>query len=638
MGVVGAGLLTEQDKQAMLAAAMQNKGAAGAAPVDLRGMAAQYQNTPAFQAIPQPQQAPATLGLVPPVDTPAAPPPPVTHDVTVVSTRKLRSAKVLGVPPEEFGIERGARDIKTSNYCFHDVVTKTEAQLIAEGFDADCIMALGDFTGMTEIETLERDTVWENQSDSAGIQNSGGRLVKITEHYIRMDFEGTGRPCLYQVITGGDQGDILRKDGEDCITPFDAMPFAATTPVPQTHRFFGRSIADLVMSIQREKTALKRGALDNLYLRNNPRVEVAEENAGPNTLDDLLVSRPGGVIRTKRSGGVTWQVVPDVTASVYPMVQYLDAELETRTGVSRQTQGVDANALQNQSATAVEHVFSASQMRMKLIARVMAEGVRDIFALLHGTVRKHGQEAQTVRLRNAWVDVDPRAWKTRNDMTIKVGLGTGGKAQQFAQTMAIANVQKEMLAGGKVHLVGDRQLYNTAAELTRIMGHKNPDQFFNDPDEIDPKTGQLAHPAPPPQADPKTEAINAKAAADKQAAETRAQIEQQKAEHKAQLDQQAAQNDAMHQQVKAQAAAELAKIKAALDERIATIDAHYKAMAAEQKAQHAQQAHHAHLEREGDKHHMTLANGALDMTIRAHDHHHTMRERENDQQAKTEET
>jgi hypothetical protein len=220
---------------------------------------------------------------------------------------------------------------------------------------------------------------------------------------------------------------VLRQDGRDCITPFDAIPFAATTPVPVTHRFFGRSIADLVMPLQREKTSLKRGALDNLYLHNNPRVEVAESNAGPNTLDDLLVSRPGGVVRTKTPGGLNWQEVPDITTSIYPMLQYLDAELETRTGLARQTQGIDANALQNQSATAVAQVFSASQMRIKLIARLMAEGVRDMFALLHGTIRKHGQQQQTVRLRNAWINVDPRTWKTRDDMTINVGLGSGGK-------------------------------------------------------------------------------------------------------------------------------------------------------------------------------------------------------------------
>jgi hypothetical protein len=91
-------------------------------------------------------------------------------------------------------------------------------------------------------------------------------------------------------------------------------------------------------------------------------------------------------------------VVPDITSSIYPMMQYLDAERETRTGLAKQTQDLDANALQNQSATAVAQVFNASQMRMKLIARLMAEGVRDIFSLLHATIRKHGQQ-QTVRLR-----------------------------------------------------------------------------------------------------------------------------------------------------------------------------------------------------------------------------------------------
>ncbi|WP_249158912.1 portal protein [Bradyrhizobium jicamae] len=501
---------------------------------------------------------------------------PITHDVTIVTTRKLAQARVMGVPPEEFGIERGARSIRDCNYCFHEVVTKTEAQLIAEGFDAAQIKALNDYTGHANVETLARDTADEHFGFTAGDANAAARLVRITEHYVRMDYEGNGRPCLYQVITGGDQAEILRKDGKDCIAPFDAIPFAATTPVPMTHRFFGRSIAELVMPLQREKTALKRGALDNLYLHNNPRVEVAEANAGPNTLDDLLVSRPGGVVRTKTPGGLNWQTVPDITTSIYPMMQYLDAELESRTGLGRQSQGIDANALQNQSATAVAQVFSASQMRIKLIARVMAEGVRDIFALLHGTIRKHGQQQQTVRLRNAWVNVDPRNWKTRDDMTINVGLGTGGKAQQFAQVMALANVQKELVTGGKVNMVGDRELYNTAVELTRIMGHKNPDRFFNNPTAVNPQTGQLLHPPPaPPQPppDPRLQALQAKAQADQLAVAHRAQVEQQKA-----------QADAIHQKLKAEAEIELAKIKAELDAQIKVFDAHLKAATEAQKS------------------------------------------------------
>ncbi len=132
-----------------------------------------------------------------------------------------------------------------------------------------------------------------------------------------------------------------------------------------------------------------------------------------------------------------------------------------RTGVTRQSQGVDANALQNQSATAVAQAFSLSQAKMKLIAKILAEtGIRDMFALLHATIRKHGQQTETVRLRNAWVTVDPRNWKTRNDMTINVGLGTGGKAERFAHLMAIVNLQKEAVGAGKVNLVDDA---NTSA-------------------------------------------------------------------------------------------------------------------------------------------------------------------------------
>jgi hypothetical protein len=207
----------------------------------------------------------------------------------------------------------------------------------------------------------------------------------------------------------------------------------------------------------------------------------------------------------------------------------------------------------------------------------MAEGVRDIFALLHGTIRKHGQQLETVRLRNAWINVDPRGWKTRDDMTINVGLGSGGKAQQFAQTMAIANVQKQLVAGGKANLVGDRELYNTAAELTRIMGHKNPDQFFKDPSAINPQTGQLLNPppAPPtPPPDPKLLIAQAKAQSDSAIAAHQAQSQQQKA-----------QNDAIHLQVKTQSEIALAKIKAELDAKMAVLDAHLKASAEGRKAE-----------------------------------------------------
>jgi hypothetical protein len=475
------------------------------------------------------------------------------HDVTLKKTRRYAHAKVEGVPPEEFGIERGARTLRDCNYCFHDVI-RSESALIEQGFDAAQIKAITPYTGLTEIETLSRDTVNEHLSTTGEAANPAARLLKITEHYIRMDYEGAGKAQLYQVTTGGDLGDILKQDGAPHIVPFDAIPFAAMTPVPVTHRFFGRSVADLVLDIQRIKTALMRGMLDNLYLRNNPRVEVSEQHAGANTLDDLLVSRPGGVVRVRQPGGINWQQVPDVTSSIYPALDYFDSLREMRTGVTRQSQGVDANALQNQSATAVAQAFSMSQAKMKLIAKILAEtGIRDMFALLHATIRKHGQQAETVRLRNQWVSVDPRNWKTRNDMTINVGLGTGGKAERFAHLMAIVNLQKEAAAAGRSNLVDDQKFYNSASQLTRLLDYKNADQFFNNPGMLNPD-GTPKFPAPQPGPDP----------------------ELVKAQTQAQLDQAKVQTDSAHQRLKLQGEAQLAQRRAELDAQLMLVDAGLK--------------------------------------------------------------
>jgi hypothetical protein len=498
----------------------------------------------------------------------------ILYDCVVGRSKKFAQARIDPVPPEEFGISRNARSLRDCDYSFHKVLL-SEAKLLGQGYDKDQVQSLPSYTGITNTEEVARDTVDEFQYQGEQL-NKAARKIEVIEHYIRMDYEGDGKALLYKVTTGGGQGDILTKDGKPDIEPFDMMPFAAMTPVIITHRFFGRSIADLVMDIQRIKTALLRSVLDNAYLANNPRVEVAQQFASPETLDDLLVSRPGGIVRTKQPGGLQWQEVPSIGGHVFPLMEYMDSTREFRTGVTRQGQGVDADALQNQSATAVNQVFSAAQARMKLIARIFAEtGIRDLFALLHATIRKHGQEAATVRLRNTWVTVDPREWKTRNDMTIHVGLGTGGKQEQAAFMMGILNIQEKMAVGGLSNVATPKKIYNAALGFVKAGGHKDGDQFFADPEEKDAQ-GNLVNPPPPAKPDP--EAVKAQAAV-------------QQLQLKGQLDQQKSQLDTQHQIAKAQADMALAERKAALDERKMLLDAELKTR----------------------EHHMTMAAKAIDI-------------------------
>ena len=463
-------------------------------------------------------------------DLPLAARPSLLHDVTVRTTRTHQCARVEGVPPEEFGIARHARSIRDADYCFHDVL-KSEARLIAQGYDREQIKRLPSHGVADTIEAQARDTVEEGtQKQGDEGHNAASRLIRVTEHYVRMNYEDHDRPGLYRVTTGG-EGEVLKRDGEPDVIEVDEIPFAAMTPVIVTHRFFGRSIADLVMDIQRIKTALLRALLDNAYLANNPRTEVPESHATETTLDDLLVSRPGGIVRTKLPGGLSVIAHPDVGGHVFPLLQYQDATREWRTGVSRQGQGVDPNVLQNQVATIANQMFNAAQAKMKMIARIFAEtGIRDLFALLHAVVRKHGSQPQTARLRNQWVTVDPRDWKARNDMTINVGLGTGTKTEQLAHLNMVIGAQEKAIAAG---LVSPKNLYNSARELTRLVGHKNVDLFFTPPgtpaDPNDPASAPIQPPSDPKaqEAQQRIELEKAKAGVDAQLSAQKHQADRQ---------------------------------------------------------------------------------------------------------------
>jgi hypothetical protein len=153
-----------------------------------------------------------------------------------------------------------------------------------------------------------------------------------------------------------------------------------------------------------------------------------------------------------------------------------------------------------------------------------------------------------VRLRNQWVSVDPRDWKTRNDMTINVGLGTGTKAEQLAHLQLIVQAQTQAVMGG-LPIVSMANLYNSAAELTKLAGHKDVDKFFMAPGTPPDPNNPAAQPIQKPP-DPKA----------------------QQAQQQLQLEQAKAQTDAAHEQAKAQADMAIAQQKFEFEKQIKTMD------------------------------------------------------------------
>jgi hypothetical protein len=124
----------------------------------------------------------------------------------------------------------------------------------------------------------------------------------------------------------------------------------------------------------------------------------------------------------------------------------------------------------------VRIIKEAGNNRVELIARAFAEqGLKPLMLGIHGLCRRHGTQKETVRLRGKWVDIDPRTWKTRYDMSVSVGLGTADKSMQLQGQQLILQTQANL---AQVGLVGPDQFLASASKLAELVGEKAPEKYF----------------------------------------------------------------------------------------------------------------------------------------------------------------
>lgn len=468
------------------------------------------------------------------------PAPSKTYDVAIKRVTSHGKVCVEAVPPEEFLISRKAKTIKDTPFVAHRV-QKTMSDLKAQGYkNLDDVGSDEAGAGSYNAERIERMSFDDEQPYLPNLSDAtvdpSQRVVWLTECYLKADRNGDGIAEWLKVVRAGNA--LL--DVDEC----DGPPFVAITPIPLPHRFFGLSVADIVVPSATTKTALKRAALDNLYIGVNGRYFAVD---GQVNLDDLLVSRPGGVVRVKSPQAVgRLDAGTGDIAGALQMLEYEETDKENASGWTRYSQGTSADAL-NKTATGTSIITQRSDQRLELIARNFAEtGVKDLFLLILKLVSQYQNKPQVLRLTGQWIEVDPRNWKTQFDFTVNVGLGTGDKTQQVQHLMALQQAQQMAL---QVGYATPQNLYNAAAKMAGAMGFKEPDQFFTSPEKMPPQ---------PPQPDPKMVEVQAKAQAQQAEAQMNAQAEMQRMQMESQATMQRIrmESEAKMQQMQAQMALE----------------------------------------------------------------------------------
>lgn len=474
------------------------------------------------------------------------------------------------VPNEYFLLAPDATDLDTAAYV-GDKSPVTISDVLEMGFEGvsrdDLETIWGSLPPDSVVETA-RDANRSQNRQNVGNRAGAIRSVWLIEEYPLWDFDGDGiaeRLCVHRI------GDKVLS-----VVPFDDQPYSVWSPFPATCRVVGQSMADKTMDIQRVRSVLLRQALDSLYISNAPRALVSVESMTEDTIDDLLTVRPGALIRYRGAVPPSSFVQADTSPQAFQAMEMMSAERESRTGVTRQSQGLNPETTNKTFGGMAMLQSNADQIELYVTRNFAEFIVAPIFQRRYRLMRQLIPPFR-MKIDGKYTTVDPSKWPDEPDIQINVGIGTGSKDQRISYKSELLGVQREIRASG-MRIVGEQQVYNLVRSLVEDTGIGVADDYVMDPASL-----------PPEQPQPNPEVIKAQAQAEQ--AQSKLQLDAQKSA--AELQQSGAENAAKIELMRAEAEAklQLEREKAAQEAELAIRQQNFEMQMAErQQAFQEQQA------------------------------------------------
>lgn len=398
---------------------------------------------------------------------------PASFDVKIRRIKPKDQVVIEAVPTEEILISRHARDLNSSPYVAHRMV-KTVSDLVAMGYDKEQMEQFAGSGTTVDEDSYDIEEARNPYADFTGVDraDTNSKSVLYVEHYVFYDLDGDGIDERIRVCTVGNGLNIVNA------TPWDDLPITLFCPDPEPHTSIGSCPADYLMPIQAAKSQIMRDTLDSLGHAIFPRMGIVE---GQVNIDDVLNTDIGQPIRMRAPGMVQPFSVPFVGKEAFPVLSYLDEAKENRTGVSKASAGLNAEALQSTTSAAVSATMSGAQGRVELICRHFADGMKDLFKLVNSLVIKHQEGQDMMRLNNEFIPVDPRYWDADKDMVINVGISKNSDEEKFQVLSALSQKQEQIMQtlGPNNPLVNLQQYANTLTKMIEMAGFKDATTFIN---------------------------------------------------------------------------------------------------------------------------------------------------------------
>lgn len=415
-------------------------------------------------------------------------------DVECIRTRSDSQVWIENVQPENFYVDKTHSSLNLDDAMFvAERVYARRSDLVQAGYSLDKIERVPKTTilfNSQEERARDSDRLGSFQNVGAGDKGTFTDRVEIMEVYFRADVKNNGDMRLYRAIVGGTFGSGQSGNGVTVVLECDeadSIPYCALSPNIVPHRFWGISKYDEIGDIQRYKSTLLRGTLNNMMQHNAP-VTVVPDTTGLDT-KMLADADPGGVIPATNTDGILTLNVEYVADKNIPILGLLDELAERRTGISKVTQGLDPAALSESTQFVGASILNASQKKLKNIVRIFAEtGIKSLYLKTHELLRKYAKDSMILRDSGKYYEIDPREWRKRKSFDITVGTGRTDKEAKVLALQGVLSLQQNIAAQGLINnpLLTPQHLYRTMSELVTLSGLGDVEKYFANPDEFQP--------------------------------------------------------------------------------------------------------------------------------------------------------
>lgn len=273
--------------------------------------------------------------------------------------------------------------------------------------------------------------------------------------------------------------------------PVEFFPYASGAAWPVPHRWSALSVYDLLRHTQDERTNARRQLHDNLNVANNQRPIY---DPGKTQQADVNAGAPGRGIRSTDPSGVGFVPVQDITSNSISFLTYTDKVRSEQTGAALEMASAEGQLVREASGVSVDMQLQPREQMAAMVSRNIAETlVRNVFLLIHRTLRTQWKGAILFKKADDWQETNPAEWQARDRINITVGLSPGERRRTMQALQYVHQVQMQMIAGGTANITTDWPgIHKSLTDWMRAAELDTGQQYFLDPDGQKSMRAQLA--------------------------------------------------------------------------------------------------------------------------------------------------